>query len=394
MGKKNGYIPDEADRLEREERHRKGLRRTLLFSLALLVAGGIALARFARDAAFVPAWALATPEPAPTPEAALSPSPAAEITAESPAPSQTEVFSPTTVYIDGTPAGVLASREAAETLLSEVAAWFERKAEGVGIPVTTISNEVELRDATAEETAELTTYEALFAALTGKDTPLFVVTTLTSECFSSVPCETTSGTTKYLIKGTRLIARMGRDGSVHTVTVARYINGVLDGDPETIEAASAAPVEGSVLEGTQRVDPDAVPGMSEGQEGPDAGELIFEAPVNGGSVALNFGQYKGVMHLGLDYKVEAGDAVLASCGGTVVCVMERGGYGLMVEIDHGNGFVTRYAHLESASVVLGQSVPGGGEIGKAGSSGNCEGPVLHFELRVDGIAYNPRFYLS
>ncbi|OQA73172.1 MAG: Murein DD-endopeptidase MepM [Firmicutes bacterium ADurb.Bin248] len=395
MRKETAHIPEEALRLEREERHRKGLRRTLLFALALLAAGGIAFAYVARGAAFVPAWALATPEPAPTPGTTSSPSPTREAVAPaSPAPAETALFCPTAIYVDGALAGVVASREAAQALIFDACAYFERKAEGIGVPDTTLESEVEYRDATDGEAAAISTYEALFALLTGKDTPLTVVTTLTTESFADVPCETSSDTTKYLIKGTRLIARMGRNGSVHSVTVARFVNGAPDGKPETVEAAAVEPVDAEILEGTQRVDPDAVPGRSEGQKGPDAGELTFISPIEGGKISLNFGQHEGVLHLGLDYKVEGGDAVRASCTGTVVCVMERGGYGLVIEIDHGNGFVTRYAHLQGASVAPGQAVAQGEEIGKAGSSGNCEGPVLHFELRIDGIAYNPRFYLD
>ena len=66
----------------------------------------------------------------------------------------------------------------------------------------------------------------------------------------------------------------------------------------------------------------------------------------------------------------------------------------MVEIDHGDGFVTRYAHLDSISVAIGDVVAQGDAIGTLGSSGNCSTPHLHFELRIDGIAYNPRYYLD
>jgi len=395
MRKETAHIPQEALRLEREERHRKGLRRTLLFALALLVAGGLAGAYVTRGAAFVPAWALATPEPAATPGVVPSPSPTKGVVIPaSPKPSETAVFCPTAIYVDGKLAGVVASCEAAQTLIPDACAYFERMTDGIGIPNTTLESEVEYREATADEAAAVSTYEALFALLTGKDTPLEVVTTLTTDSFADVPCETSSTTTKYLLKGTRLIARMGRSVSVHSVTIARFVNGEAAGKPETVEAVVGEIIDEEILEGTQKLDVAAVPGRSEGQKGPDAGELSFEHPVESAKIALNFGQYKGVLHLGLDYEAEEGDAVLAACGGKVVCVMERGGYGLMVEIDHGNGFVTRYAHLQSASVALGESVAQGDEIGRAGKSGNCEGPVLHFEVRIDGIAYNPRFYLD
>lgn len=396
MGKHENRPLDEAERLELEERLRKGLRMTLLCAFALLAAGGIAGAHFARGAATLPLWALVTPAPSFSPSPVPSPSPAmtAAVGEIASSPAVTEAFAPTAIDIDGTLAGVIASREAAETLLADARAYFQLMADGVGIPDTSIMNEVNLRDATADEAAQLSTYENLYAFFTGEDTPLVVLTTLTSSSVTNVSCETITEQTKYLLKGTRLIVRMGRDGSTHEVTVARYINGVLDCDPETTTGSIAEPVDGYILEGTQSVDRDAVPGRSQGQEGPNAGDLRFIRPVAEGSVSLNFGQYKGVLHLGLDYEAKEGDPVFASCAGTVVCVMERGGYGLMVEIDHGNGFVTRYAHLSGAAVSIGDAVAQGDVIAYAGSSGNCAGPVLHFEIRADGIAYNPRFYLS
>lgn len=392
MGKRENRPPDEAERLEKEVRRSTALRRTLLCAFALLAAGGMAGAYFTRNAAVVPQWALVTPAPSPSPK----PSPAS--VAQSPqaasSPAVTSIFAPTAIDIDGQISGVVASREAAEALLTDVCAYFQLRADGVGIPDTGIMNEVSLRDATADEAAQLSTYEDLYAFFTGADTPLIVLTTLASSRVTNVSCETITEQTKDLLKGTRLIVRMGRNGSTHEVTVARYINGVLEGDPETTAGSVVAPIDASILEGTQAIDRDAVPGRSEGREGPAAGALTFIKPIAQGIITLNFGQHRGVLHLGLDYEAKEGDPVLAACAGTVVCVMERGGYGLMVEIDHGGGFVTRYAHVSRAAVLIGDAVAQGDVIAYAGSTGTCDGPLLHFEIRADGIAYNPRFYLS
>lgn len=384
---------DEVEALEREERRRKVLRRTLLCAFGLLLSAGMAGARFARNAQWAPAWALATPTPSVAPQVTPSPAPPSQTNAPV-VPSDTPAFSPTALIIDGTLAGVLASNEAVEALLYDAVRYFEQSVADVGLPQTSIENDIELRDATAEEAAALSNYDALFAVLTGEETPLRVLTLLSAESFEDVPCETSHETTKYLLKGTHLIVQMGRDGSAHTVRTARYLNGKADGKPETKTAEAVSPVQGIVLNGTQAVDRHAEPGKAEGQKGPDAEALSFVKPLEGGEVALNFGQFRGVMHLGLDYTAAHGTPVLASAAGTVVCVMERGGYGLMVEIDHGGGFVTRYAHLAQAFVSLGQSVAQGETIGMVGATGNADAPMLHFELRVDGIAYNPRFYLA
>lgn len=395
MGKRYILPVDEADRLELQERHVKRLRRTLLCAIALLMAGGIAGAYFVRDAAFLPTWTLVspTPSPAPTPDVAPSPAVSANVQVP-PSPALTAVLKPAAIYIDGNLAGVIASREAAAALISDVCAYFESEADGIGLPDTSVMNDVVFKDATPDEQAQLSTAEALYAAFIGENSPLSVMTLLTCSYETNVPCETITQTTKYLLSGTQLIVRLGKVGSTHEVTVTRYINGLQEGDAETATGSITDPVDGLILIGTQEPDYEAVPGKREGQAGPDAGELTFIQPVELASIERNYGQYKGVLHLGLDYAADEGEPVLASCPGTIVCVMERGSYGLMVEIDHGNGFVTRYAHLSGVRVSLGDVVRQGDAIGTTGCSGSCAHPLLHFEIRVDGIAYNPRFYLD
>jgi murein DD-endopeptidase MepM/ murein hydrolase activator NlpD len=70
-----------------------------------------------------------------------------------------------------------------------------------------------------------------------------------------------------------------------------------------------------------------------------------------------------------------------------------GGYGNMVEVDHGNGFATRYAHLSAIDVEVGQTVRIGQIVGKTGSTGRSTGPHLHYETRVDGEAVDPQKFL-
>ncbi len=88
-----------------------------------------------------------------------------------------------------------------------------------------------------------------------------------------------------------------------------------------------------------------------------------------------------------------GDAVLASAGGTVSVVGNTGGssYGRWIEIDHGSGYRTRYAHLNSQSVRTGQRVSRGQRIGTVGTTGGSSGPHLHFELRRYSVALRPVF---
>ena len=99
------------------------------------------------------------------------------------------------------------------------------------------------------------------------------------------------------------------------------------------------------------------------------------------------------MHTGLDMRGETGDPVRATANGTVTSAGNNGGYGKMIEIDHGNTLSTRYAHLSSIDVKVGQTVKIGQIIGKIGSTGRSTGPHLHYETRVDGDPVDPQKYL-
>ena len=94
-------------------------------------------------------------------------------------------------------------------------------------------------------------------------------------------------------------------------------------------------------------------------------------------------------HRGADYRAPRGTAVYAAATGTVVQCQRHRGYGRMIDIDHGDGVLTRYGHLQTIGVKLGQRVESGQWIGAVGSSGRATGPHLHFEVRLDGRAVSP-----
>jgi murein DD-endopeptidase MepM/ murein hydrolase activator NlpD len=99
------------------------------------------------------------------------------------------------------------------------------------------------------------------------------------------------------------------------------------------------------------------------------------------------------MHTGLDFRSSTGDPVRATANGKVESAGWSGGYGKMVEIDHGNGFSTRYGHLSEIEVKVGQQVKIGQTIGRVGSTGRSTGPHLHYETRIDGDAVDPQKFL-
>jgi murein DD-endopeptidase MepM/ murein hydrolase activator NlpD len=99
------------------------------------------------------------------------------------------------------------------------------------------------------------------------------------------------------------------------------------------------------------------------------------------------------MHTGLDFRGDSGDPVRATANGTVKTARWSGGYGRMIEIDHGHGISTRYGHLSAIGVHVGQHVKLGQIIGRIGSTGRSTGPHLHYETRVNGEAVDPQKFL-
>ncbi|WP_254913021.1 M23 family metallopeptidase [Novosphingobium sp. B 225] len=102
----------------------------------------------------------------------------------------------------------------------------------------------------------------------------------------------------------------------------------------------------------------------------------------------------GEFHPGLDFKGPHGAPIYAAARGTVSFVGQRSGYGNCVEIDHGNGLVTRYAHMSGFRTVVGKVVKPGEQIGLIGSTGRSTGPHLHFEVRLGDRPVNPRPFLE
>jgi len=98
-------------------------------------------------------------------------------------------------------------------------------------------------------------------------------------------------------------------------------------------------------------------------------------------------------HIGLDYGCNLGDPIYAADNGVISIAGWNGGYGIMVELNHGNGFVTRYSHFDSLAVGCGQAIYQGNLLGYCGTTGYSTGPHLHFEIRSNGVPQDPQSYL-
>ncbi len=120
----------------------------------------------------------------------------------------------------------------------------------------------------------------------------------------------------------------------------------------------------------------------------------FVWPVDGGYLSAGFNSYPG--HTGLDIAAKAGTPVLAARGGTVMYVDEHSvwPYGKRIDINHGDGWITRYAQLNSINVAEGDKVVQGQQIGGVGRTGNATGNHLHFEIRYQDGSLDPANYIG
>ena len=123
-------------------------------------------------------------------------------------------------------------------------------------------------------------------------------------------------------------------------------------------------------------------------------------PINSDRIGSTFGRRVdpiagvGAMHEGVDFVADQGTRVVASAGGVVVGAEFHPQYGNLIEIDHGNDFSSRYAHLSKIDVKPGQVVKRGQLIAASGNTGRSTGPHLHFEVRFKGVAQNPARFLQ
>jgi murein DD-endopeptidase MepM/ murein hydrolase activator NlpD len=125
-----------------------------------------------------------------------------------------------------------------------------------------------------------------------------------------------------------------------------------------------------------------------------------QEPVVGGNLGSLFGwridPITGVsaLHTGLDFPSEPGTPIMSAAGGVVVVQEFHPQYGNMIEVDHGNNLITRYAHASKVFVKKGDLIRRGQKIAEVGNTGRSTGPHLHFEVLVQGIPQDPQKFLN
>jgi len=125
-----------------------------------------------------------------------------------------------------------------------------------------------------------------------------------------------------------------------------------------------------------------------------------QQPVQAGILGSSFGwridplNGRSALHTGLDFPADPGTPILAAAGGVVVAQEYHPAYGNMVEVDHGNDLVTRYAHASKVLVKKGDLIKRGQKIAEVGTTGRSTGPHLHFEVLVQGVYQDPQKFLT
>ncbi len=343
-----------------------------------------ALAMFVARPQAAPAGLWATPTPMPTPTL-----PPPVVT-----PEPTPVFGAVTICADGKAVCTLLGEEDAQ----ELQIWQLEQAEAMTpeneeLMMSGFRQQITTRSAIVGEVPM--TLDDAKASFTQNAALLpTYIETRTVEV-EPIPFATEQEEDARIPYGARIVRQVGRTGAHTIITRRTYENGEPVGDP-VVEESKIEPMEEDIAVGTYlAANPYVKVGRSEGVRGRAGPEgFPLHAPVEG-NIKSYFGTRDEEMNYGLDFSCVVGEAVFAPGAGTVMFAKPRGSYGLVVEIDHGDGFVSRIAPLKDVEIKEGDLVERGQQIGTMAAPLDDElEPHLHFELLIDGIPYNPLQYLD
>lgn len=335
-----------------------------------------------------------TPEPTSAPTPSAPPLTAVPTAVPTAAPAAVQPATPTDlqpeVYYVKTQkreVGPFADEQAARLALDALIKYYYDSLElGSNEGVTTrIDGEYEITAVAADEDTELISDESALKNL--RRAGLEVVIEQTGTERVEVPCKVEDESSAALTKGMRLIRSMGRKGLEDVTTTVKYVNGKkADTQSSSVVLIEMLPM--TVIVGSEKPTSNSDPSRTEGEK-PELPEgLSLITPMQSAKLSTTFGAYKQSFSYGLDYTVrKQKNEVYASGAGTVSALMQRGAYGLCMDISHGDGVVTRYANLTDTLFEVGDAVAQGDVIAHVAET-------LHFELRVRGIAYNPRHFLD
>ncbi|WP_039944553.1 peptidoglycan DD-metalloendopeptidase family protein [Thermicanus aegyptius] len=214
--------------------------------------------------------------------------------------------------------------------------------------------------------------------VTALDPQVTVQTVIQKTNRQNIPYQTKYIEDKSLYKGQTKVKQKGVEGQKEVTLQITEENGIVTDQKVVDSTVISEPKDQIVIKGVKSL-PVAPTGM-------------FRWPVYGGYVTSGFGYRWGKLHPALDISGVKDKTIMAADNGTVISAGWDGSYGNNIMIDHGNGYVTRYAHLSKISVKKGQKVAKGQAIGIMGETGNATGVHLHFEIIKNGTPVNPSKY--
>ena len=274
-----------------------------------------------------------------------------------------------TVVVDGNPLVSVQSKEEAQAALSEIKQQYGGEESAILNQVEIKPEFIALKNLTSINTAKSILNSSL--QIQSKEVVTYV---------QEVPFETQSQENPELYQGNQEILQEGQNGSQEVVARVTKINGV----EQKADVLSAQNIQQPVQQVVQVGTKEKPTGIGTG---------VFSQPFYG-TITSRFGARWGRTHKGVDIAGALDSPVAAADNGVVVAAEYRSDYGNLIILDHQNGMQTYYAHLNSIGVAVGDLIEKGQEIGKVGSTGNSTGPHLHFEVRKDGVPYDPTEFLA
>ena len=297
------------------------------------------------------------------------------------------------LLINGTPVLAMAGREQAERMLNAYLLTCANENLGADEHVIRAYIDAEMSTMPVDGSVDYLTYDEALTRLLGNRTIVPVVRSVEKATLTVGTVESAEGPQAQLPVGTRLWRSLGKAEHRFGLTETLYKSGIAVSASTTLaETRVGSDPAARIVENGTFAYVNAEPTENEGPAGKDEGELRLTAPCKG-TVSSYFGERYGVMHYGVDYACMPGEPLLAPESGTVIFIGKRGDYGLVVEIRHADGFVSRLTHCASVSVELEQHVYRGDPIAVLANDGSQTEPHLHYELLIDGIPFNPLPYI-
>ena len=302
------------------------------------------------------------------------------------------------LLVNGTPLFAVSSREVAEQLVRIYLDECAYENLEVNAILLTASIDADLSTVPADGSVEYVEFDVAINRLRKNRSLIPVRRTVERvNAVTEVPAPQTERT-PLLPEGSRMFRKYGVASCTLVFTETLYKDGLAVSETETLRTPVLTGIARSTLTGSYRLPANFDPNTqrsSEGQPGPTAASLSFAAPVRGKLVGW-FGLQTGTMRYGVDYSAAPGTHVLAPESGTVIFMGERPGLGYVIEIRHESGFVSRLCFGANAAVpdlVPERHVTKGETVALLPAIEGEKESTLHYELLIDGIPYNPLFYL-